>query len=151
MLDDTDKKLLDLIQTDASLTNKQLASHLNLSVTPVYERIRKLKKSGVIEAIQAKINRHKIDKGMMIICEVSVDSHTKESLDLFESEVGKLKEVIECFHVSGKHDYMLKVVQSNMDEYRNFLLNKLSKIEGVDNVNSTFVMHELERKNYSLD
>ena len=147
-LDGTDKKLLGLLQTDASMTHKQLAAHLNLSITPVYERIKKLKKAGIIEAIQAKINRHKIGLGVMIICEVSVNSHTKESLDLFEKEIGKLNEVIECFHVSGKHDYMLKVVESTMDDYRNFLLNKLSKIPGVDNVNSTFVMHELPQKKY---
>lgn len=148
ILDATDKKLLNLLQNDASMTHKQLAAHLNLTVTPVYERIKKLKKAGVIEAIQAKINRHKIGLGVMIICEVAVNSHTKESLELFEKEISKLNEVIECFHVSGKHDYMLKVVESSMDDYRNFLLNKLSKIPGVDNVNSTFVMHELKQNKY---
>ena len=148
MLDQTDKKLLNLLQTDATMTHKQLAAELNLTVTPVFERIKKLKKSGVIEAIQAKVNRQSIGKSVMVFCEVSVLSHSRENLSKFEKEIGKLKEVIECFHVSGNHDYILKVVESSMDNYREFLINKLSKIEGVGNVNSTFVMHELKQKNY---
>jgi len=147
-LDQTDKKLLGLLEEDATMTIKQLAAHLNLTVTPVHERVKKLKKAGIIEAVQAKINRHKIGLSMMVICEVTMDSHTKESIQLFESEIAKLDEVKECLHVSGVHDYMLKVVLTDMDSYRDFIMNKLSKIKGVVNVNSSFVLHELERKQY---
>ncbi len=147
-LDQTDKKLLSLLEEDATMTIKQLAAHLNLTVTPVHERVKKLKKAGIIEAVQAKINRHKIGLSMMVICEVTMDSHTKESIQLFESEIAKLDEVKECLHVSGVHDYMLKVVLTDMDSYSDFIMNKLSKIKGVVNVNSSFVLHELERKQY---
>jgi Lrp/AsnC family transcriptional regulator, leucine-responsive regulatory protein len=147
-IDKIDEKLLALLENDASLTIKQLASHLHLSATPVHERIKKLKKAGIIESIKAQINRHKVGLGMMIICEVSMDSHTQESIDRFEKEVGKLNEVIECLHVSGQHDYILKVVLPDMNSYREFLMQKLSKIPAVGNVNSSFVLHELERKQY---
>ncbi|MBD3636178.1 MAG: Lrp/AsnC family transcriptional regulator [Crocinitomicaceae bacterium] len=146
-LDATDRKLLNLLQKDASLTHKQLAEQLNLTVTPVYERIKKLKKEGVIEGIRATVNRTKVGKPVLIFCEVSVTNHKKENLDRFEKEVLELDEVVECFHVSGKHDYMLKIVQTSMEEYRGFLVDKLAKIEGVGNVNSAFVMKELKQGN----
>jgi Lrp/AsnC family leucine-responsive transcriptional regulator len=151
MLDATDKKLLNLLQKDATLTNKQLAAELNLTVTPVYERIKKLKKSGVIKSISAKIDRKKIGKPLMVFCEVSIKDHRKENLQKFETEVLELEEVVECYHVSGGNDYMLKVLESSMEEYRDFLINKLAKITNVSNVNSLFVMHDLkETPNISL-
>ena len=147
-MDQTDKKLLNLLQKDASLTHKQIASELNLTVTPVYERIKKLKSTGIIKGIQARLNRKKINKSLMVFCEVSVKDHKKENLEKFEKEVVSLKEVIECYHVSGKNDYMLKVVESSMEDYRDFLINKLAKITNVSNVNSSFVMHDLKEDGF---
>jgi len=144
MLDETDKKLLDLLQKDASLSNKQLAAHLNLTVTPVYERIKKLKKSGIIKAYVAKLDRHKIGKSLMVFCEVSIKDHTKENLIRFESEIQSIKEVVECYHLSGNNDYMLKVIENSMEDYRDFLINKLAKISCIGNVNSAFVMKDLK-------
>lgn len=148
MLDQTDKKLLNLLQKDASLTNKQIAAELNLTVTPVYERIKKLRSAGIIKSIKACIDRKKIDKSLMVFCEVSIKDHKKENLEKFEKEVLSLKEVIECYHVSGKNDYMLKVVEGSMEEYRDFLINKLAKITNVSNVNSSFVMHDLKQDGF---
>jgi Lrp/AsnC family transcriptional regulator, leucine-responsive regulatory protein len=147
MLDEVDKMLLNLLQSDATLTNKQLASELNLTVTPVYERVKKLKKSGVIRNIRAIIDPKMVGKPLTVFCEISVSNHKKENLDRFESAVLKLDEVVECYHVSGKHDYKLKIVQSNMESYRDFLVNKLAKIEGVSHVNSSFVMKNLKQEN----
>lgn len=148
MLDEIDKKLLNILQEDASLTHKQIAAQLNLTVTPVYERIKKLKKQGVISGITANIDRTKIGKSLMVFCEVSVANHKKEHLDRFEKEVLDLDEVIECYHVSGNHDYVLKILENSMEDYRDFLVNKLAKISGVSNVNSSFVMKELKQGNH---
>lgn len=148
VLDETDKKLINLMQKDASLTHKQLAAVLNLTVTPVYERIKKLKRNGVITGVHAKIDRFKIGTPLMALCEVSVTDHKKENLDRFEKEVLNLKEVVECYHVSGRHDYMLKIIEKSMEAYRDFLLNKLANIDGVANVNSSFVMKDLKKDNY---
>ena len=144
MLDETDKKILNLLQNDASLTNKQIAAELNLTVTPVFERIKKLRKNGIIKGTHASIDRRLVGKPLMAFCEVSVSNHKQEYLQKFEKEVLNLPEVIECYHVSGRNDYVLKIVENNMDDYRDFLVNKLAKIEGVSNVNSSFVMKELK-------
>lgn len=144
MLDETDKKILNLLQNDASLTNKQIAAELNLTVTPIFERIKKLRKNGFIKGTHASIDRRLVGKPLMAFCEVSVSNHKQEYLQKFEKEVLNLPEVIECYHVSGRNDYVLKIVENNMDDYRDFLVNKLAKIEGVSNVNSSFVMKELK-------
>lgn len=143
-LDEKDKQLLNLLQDDASLSHKQIAAELNLTVTPVYERIKKLKNEGIITGIKAEINRQKVGKNLLVFCEVSLTNHTKENLKRFEKEIAKLSEVIECYHVSGKHDYMLKIVEKGMEEYRDFLINKLAKIPNVGQVNSAFVMQDLK-------
>ncbi|MEX1002323.1 MAG: Lrp/AsnC family transcriptional regulator [Crocinitomicaceae bacterium] len=148
MLDETDKKLLNLLQKDASITHKQLAAELNLTVTPVYERIKKLKKSGVIKRITAEIDRNKVNKPVMVFCEVSLSSHTLENLKKFEKEVLGLQEVLESYHVSGEYDYMLKVLIAGMEEYREFLINKLAKLKNVGHVNSTFVMKPLREERF---
>ncbi|MEZ4922367.1 MAG: Lrp/AsnC family transcriptional regulator [Crocinitomicaceae bacterium] len=148
MLDATDKKLLNLLQRDASLTHKQIAAELNLTVTPVYERIKKLRSAGIIKGEHVKIDRKRINKPLLVFCEVSVKDHKKENLEKFEREVMSLKEVIECYHVSGNNDYMLKVVESSMEDYRDFLINKLAKITNVSNVNSAFVMHDLKEDGF---
>lgn len=148
MLDATDKKLLNLLQKDASLTHKQIAAELNLTVTPVYERIKKLRSAGIIKGEHVKLDRKMINKPLLVFCEVSVKDHKKENLEKFEREVMSLKEVIECYHVSGNNDYMLKVVESSMEDYRDFLINKLAKITNVSNVNSAFVMHDLKEDGF---
>ncbi|MCH2233383.1 MAG: Lrp/AsnC family transcriptional regulator [Crocinitomicaceae bacterium] len=144
MLDATDKKILNLLQKDATLTNKQIAAELHLTVTPVFERIKKLKKNGQIKRIQAIVDRKKVGKPLLVLSEISVSNHKQENLSRFEKEVLSLKEVIECFHVSGRNDYVLKIVANNMEDYRDFLVNKLAKIEGVSNVNSSFILKELK-------
>ena len=148
MLDRTDRKLLNLLQKDASLTHKQLAQELNLTVTPVYERIKKLKKSGVIRQISAEIDRNKVNRPVMVFCEVSLTNHTLENLEKFEKEVLDLVEVVESYHVSGEHDYMLKVLVESMESYREFLINKLAKLKNVGHVNSTFVMKPLREERF---
>ena len=127
-IDDIDKKLLRILQKDASLTTKQIAAEIGLTVTPVHERIKKLEKSGVILAYKARLGLSVLGKELLVFCQVSIKDHSKENLLHFEQKVLDLDEVVSCYHVSGKHDYMLKVVQSNMQEYRNFITNKLAKI-----------------------
>ena len=143
-IDDIDKKLLRILQKDASLTTKQIAAEIGLTVTPVHERIKKLEKSGVILAYKARLDLNVLGKELLVFCQVSIKDHSKENLLHFEQKVLDLDEVVSCYHVSGKHDYMLKVVQSNMQEYRNFITNKLAKISNIDNVYSTFVMQEVK-------
>lgn len=145
-LDTIDKKILEILQADSRQSIKQVAAQLNLTNTPVHERIKKLEKSGIIEGYCAKIDPKKVGKELMIFTNVSLKEHTKEYLLNFESKVQEIKEVIECHHLSGEHDYFLKVLVRNMDDYRDFLTNKLAKISNIGNVHSSFVVGEVKKK-----
>jgi Lrp/AsnC family leucine-responsive transcriptional regulator len=144
-IDDTDKKILEILQSDSNQSIKQIAQQLNLTNTPVHERIKKLEKSGVIEKYKAIVNPKLMGKELMIFTNVSLKEHTKEYLLNFETKIQSLVEVIECHHLSGEHDYFLKVLVKNMDDYRDFLTNKLAKIANIGNVHSSFVVSEIKK------
>lgn len=143
-LDETDKKLLALLQKNAKMTTKQLAHHLNLTTTPVFERIKRLEKTGVIKKYVAIINKEKIGKELVAFCNVSLKQHSHDFIREFESEITKLPEVLECHHIAGMFDYTLKVITKNMDTYRHFIYNKLASLDNIGNVQSSFVMREIK-------
>jgi Lrp/AsnC family leucine-responsive transcriptional regulator len=144
-LDQIDAKLIELLQEDSSQSVKQLSAQLNLTNTPVYERIKKLEKSGVIDKYSAKINPKKIGKELLVFTNVSLKEHSKTFLLNFEEKVIQLNEVIECYHVSGEHDYLLKVLVKNMQDYRSFLTETLARIENIGNVHTSFVVSEIKK------
>ncbi len=143
-LDQTDKKLLHLLQTDSKKTTKELSSKLNLSVTAVYERIKKLEREGIINKYVVLLNKKQIDKGFVVFCHIKLIQHTKEFLTKFESQVIKLSEVLECHHVSGDYDYILKIVVKDMEEYREFLVTKLTTLDHIGSTHSTFMISEVK-------
>jgi Lrp/AsnC family leucine-responsive transcriptional regulator len=144
ILDAIDKKLLNLLQADSKQTTKQLSIQLNLSVTAVYERIKKLENKGVIEKYVAIINKNKIEKSFLVFCHIILIQHSIEYVTTFEREVLKLEEVAECFHVSGEYDYILKIYVKNMDEYRGFMVTKLTAIKYIGSTHSTFAIEEVK-------
>jgi Lrp/AsnC family leucine-responsive transcriptional regulator len=144
ILDAIDKKLLYLLQSDSKKTTKALSLKLNLSVTAVYERIKKLEREGVIDKYVVLINRSKVEKGFVVFCHLKLIQHTKEFIAKFESKVIQLKEVIECHHVSGDYDYILKVVVKDMEAYREFLVTKLTTLEHIGSTHSTFMINEVK-------
>lgn len=139
-LDQTDKNLLALLQEDSKKTNKELSGKLGLSVTAVYERIRKLERTGVISKYVALVKPEKIDQSFMAFCQIKLVQHTKGNVTRFESQVAELTEVLEVFHVSGEYDYILKVMVKDMEAYRNFMLNKLTALDHIGSTQSTFVI-----------
>ena len=143
-MDTTDKKLLELLQSDTKKTTAALAVKLNLSVTAVYERIKKLEREGIIDKYVALLNRNKINKGFVIFCHLKLLQHTKEFINQFEKEVIKLNEVLECFHVSGDYDYILKVCVKDMEEYREFMVTKLTTLQHIGSTHSTFMIGEVK-------
>ncbi|CAN1563675.1 Lrp Transcriptional regulators [Flavobacteriaceae bacterium] len=143
-LDSTDKKLLHLLQTDSKQTTKELSLKLNLSVTAVYERIKKLEREGIIDKYVVLLNHSKIEKGFVVFCHLKLIQHTVEFISKFESEVIQLKEVLECHHVSGDYDYILKVVVKDMEAYREFLVTKLTTLEHIGSTHSTFMISEVK-------
>lgn len=143
-MDLIDKKLLILLQTDSKKTTKELSLKLNLSVTAVYERIKKLEREGIIEKYVVLVNRSKVDKGFVVFCHIKLIQHTKEFLTKFESEVVKLSEILECHHVSGDYDYILKIAVKDMEAYREFLVTKLTTLEHIGSTHSTFMISEVK-------
>lgn len=143
-MDIIDKKLLQLLQADTKKTTKELSVKLNLSITAVYERIKKLEREGIIDKYVALINRNKINKGFVVFCHIKLIQHSKDFLTKFENEVVKLTEVLECFHVSGDYDYILKVCVKDMEEYREFMVTKLTTLQHIGSTHSTFMIGEVK-------
>ncbi|MGK0455511.1 MAG: Lrp/AsnC family leucine-responsive transcriptional regulator, partial [Paraglaciecola sp.] len=144
MLDEIDKKLINLLQNNSKQTTKQLSLQLNLSVTAVYERIKKLENSNVIQKYVAIANKNKIEKSFLVFCHVKLVQHSKEYVITFEREILKLEEVSECFHVSGDYDYILKIYVKDMEEYRQFMVTKLTAIKYIGSTQSTFAIEEVK-------
>ncbi|CAM1360805.1 Lrp/AsnC family transcriptional regulator [Tenacibaculum xiamenense] len=143
-LDQTDKKLLNLLQKDSKQTTKSLALQLNLSVTAVYERVKKLEKEQVIEKYTALIDKKKIDKSLVVFCHIRLEKHTKEYIAVFENEINKLPEITECFHVSGEYDYVLKIYVKDMEAYREFMVNKVTGLKHIGSTHSVFTISEVK-------
>jgi len=144
VIDKIDRSLLNLLQNNTKLNTKELAQKVGLSVTPTYERIKRLEKQGYIKHYVAILDRKLIDKNLMVMSFVSLILHSRDMQIEFEKSVIEYAEVIECFHVTGSYDYQLKVVVSDMEEYQSFIKNKLSSINNIANVQSSFVMSSLK-------
>jgi Lrp/AsnC family leucine-responsive transcriptional regulator len=143
-LDPTDIKLVHLLQEDCKKTTKQYADSLQLSKTAVYERIRRLERNGVITQYVALVDKEKVRRDFMVLCQIRLVQHTKENVLKFEREILKLEEVSECFHVGGDYDYILKIHVGDMKSYREFMLTKLTTINNIGNTQSSFVINEVK-------
>lgn len=143
-LDELDKKILSLLQENARWTYKEIAQKINLSLTPVHDRIKRLEGEGVIEKYVGILNKNKLGMGLTVYSQVTIIRQTKEVSEIFDEAIKKLPEVVECNFVSGSFDYLLKIVVPDMESYHNFHQMKLSLIPGVSLINSYFVMLEVK-------
>lgn len=143
-LDSTDYRILGLLQQDAKSTIKEIAAHLGMTTTPVYERIRRMEEEGYIKGYVALVDKSKLDFQILAFCHVSLKEHHRNVFDYFETEVARFEEVVECFHTSGLHDYILKVIVRNMADYQFFVSNKLAKLDHLGQVDSVFVLNEIK-------
>jgi Lrp/AsnC family transcriptional regulator, leucine-responsive regulatory protein len=139
-LDVTDKKILNLLQQNSKANIKEIALKIGLTQTPTYERIKRLEKDGVITNYIAVLDKEKVGFTIEVFCQVTLLVHSKDMITRFENAINKLDEVMECFHVAGNYDYLLKIIVKDMNCYQAFLKNKLSVLDSVANVQSTFVM-----------
>lgn len=143
MLDSTDKKILQLLQSNGKYTIKELASKLNLTSTPVFERIKRLENEKYISSYKAILNRKKVGLTLLAFCNVTLKSHETNYIKKFEKDILQFSEVIECYHTAGVYDYLIKVMVEDMDAYQNFVAHKLASIENLGQVQSAFVMTEV--------
>lgn len=143
-IDEKDRELLTLLQEDSKRTTKEYANRLGLSTTAVYERIKRLEKTGVIRKYVALVDKTKVNKAFMVLCHVKLIQHIKEYVLQFEREVVQLEEVSECYHISGDYDYILKVNVSDIEAYREFMVTKLTAIKNIGSTQSSFVISEVK-------
>jgi len=143
-LDKIDRNLITYLQQDCKQTNKELSNKLNLSVTAVFERIKKLERLGIIKKYVALVDSKKVNLTCMVFCHIKLAQHTKDYLSKFEKEVAQLDEVLECFHVSGEYDYLLKVLVTDMDHFRTFMVNKLTSLKHIGSTQSSFMISEVK-------
>lgn len=144
VLDDTDHAILRHLQKDATLKTRELAEMLNLSYTPVYERVRRLEKEGVIKKYVALVDREKLGKKLMVFCNIALKEHSRSMGEKFVDAVLAMPEVLECFNISGDYDFLLKIVVNDMPEYQQFLMQKLGSLENIGSTHSLFVMGEIK-------
>ncbi len=144
IFDAIDSKLLHLLQTDSKQTNKALSLQLNLSVTAVYERIRKLEKTGIVKQYVALVDKTKVKKDFVAFCHIKLVQHTQDYVVKFEREVIQLNEVLECYHLSGDYDYLVKVLVKDMKAFREFMVEKLTKIDHIGSTHSMFMINEVK-------
>ncbi len=143
-LDVLDLKIIDVLKENSKLSYKEIADKIGLSTTPTYERIKRLEKNQVILQYTILENKTILNKGMKVYCQVSLKSHNLELIELFENQIIKLKEVVQCNHIAGNMDYLLYVEVKDMEAYQVFLRNKLASIPNIANVQSSFVMKSLK-------
>ena len=139
-LDQKDLAILKLLQSNARVTVKEISDKVNLSTTPVFERIKWMEETGVIKQYATLIDPAKLNKRLMVIVYVSLKQHNKTAGSKFVKTINEMGEVLECYSISGEFDFMLKIVVEDMNAYYDFHVNRLSEMENIGNVQSIFVM-----------
>ena len=140
-IDAFDRAILERLQEDGRISNQDLAAAVNLSPSPCLRRVRRLEEEGLIEGYVARLNARKLGLKLTAFLHISMDRHTPERFGNFEAAIADFPEVLECHLVTGQDaDYLLKVVVEDMDDYQQFLLDKVTRIEGVSGVHSSFVL-----------
>ena len=139
-LDTIDIKILETLQEDGRITTKALAEKMNLTTTPVYERVKRLEKEGIVKQYAALVDQQKLGLNLIAFISISLTRHSRSYLEKFVTEVNQYKEVMECYHIAGNFDFLLKVVMKNMESYEAFILTKLSTIPNLGQVQSSFVL-----------
>ena len=143
-LDRQDKRILATLQQDGSVTNLELAEKIGLSPSPCARRVKQLEEAGFIDKKVTLLNANKLNLKLTALIQISMDKHTPDRFELFEKEVSQYPEIMECLLITGQSaDYQLKVVVADMETYQEFLLNKITRIQGVSDVHSSFILREV--------
>ena len=143
-LDKLDKRILQELQANGSITNLELAEKIGLSPSPCARRVKQLEEAGIIDRQVTLLNASKLNLKLTALIQISMDRHTPDRFELFERKVMSYPEVIECILITGQSaDYQLKVLVPDMESYQEFLLNKITRIDGVTDVHSSFMLREV--------
>jgi Lrp/AsnC family leucine-responsive transcriptional regulator len=148
-LDNKDLQLLRLLQKNAKLTVKELAKEVNLSTSPVFERVKRLEQEGFVKRYAAILDAEKLNRGFTVFCQIKLKIHDRSVGYDFVKEILEIEEVAECYNISGDFDFLLKVQVRDMKHYQDFVFNKLGSVDSIGSTHSTFVMAEV-KNNYGL-
>lgn len=143
-LDETDIKILRCLQQNARLTIKEIASEVILSTTPVFERIKRMEREGYIKRYATILDAEKLHKGFIVFCSVKLKPLNKQVAQEFCETIRKINEVTECYNISGRYDFLLKVHAPDMKYYQELVLNVLGQLPMLNSLESTFVMEEIK-------
>ncbi|CAI8879660.1 Lrp/AsnC family transcriptional regulator [Chryseobacterium sp. IT-36CA2] len=148
-LDNKDLQLLRLLQKNAKLTVKELAKEVNLSTSPVFERVKRLEQDGFVKRYAAVLDAEKLNRGFTVFCQIKLKIHDRSVGYDFVKEILEIEEVAECYNISGDFDFLLKVQVRDMKHYQDFVFNKLGSVDSIGSTHSTFVMAEV-KNNHGL-
>lgn len=148
-LDDKDALILRALQNNARLTNKELAAKVHLSTTPTFERVKRLEQLGVIKQYATILDANKLNKGFAVFCSIKLKTINSEKASEFTKLINNIPEVTECYNISGRFDYLLRIQSPDMKYYQQFLLNVIGHFDNIANLESTFVMEEVKHE-YSV-
>lgn len=146
ILDKTDLQILRVLQNNSRLTTKELAAKVNLSPTPVFERVKRLEANGYIKKYVAVLDPEKLNRGFVVFCSVKLRRLNRDIAAEFTRIVREIPEVTECYNISGDYDYLLKIHAPDMKYYQEFIINVLGTIESMGSLMSTFVMDEVKQE-----
>ncbi|MDO5615854.1 MAG: Lrp/AsnC family transcriptional regulator [Cruoricaptor ignavus] len=150
-MDQTDRDILVELTTNSNQSVKEIAGKVNLSVSPVHERIKKLENNGVIQGYSAVVNPEVIGFGVLVYIQVKFIRHHDNLFDAFTENIQQLHEVQEAVFTAGEYDVMLKVYLKDMDDYHNFILHRLSKLDNISNVKTSFAMRSINNNKVTLN
>jgi Lrp/AsnC family leucine-responsive transcriptional regulator len=143
-LDRYDRRILEILQEEGRISNQDLADRIGLSPSPCLRRVRALEESGIIAGYRALLDPAELGLDLIVLVSISMDRHTPEQFERFDASVKALPEVLECLLITGREaDYQLKVIVRDMADYQELLLNKITRIEGVSGVHSSFVLRRV--------
>lgn len=146
ILDKTDLQILRVLQNNSRLTTKELAAKVNLSPTPVFERVKRLEANGYIKKYVAVLDPAKLNRGFVVFCSVKLRRLNRDIAAEFTRIVREIPEVTECYNISGDYDYLLKIHAPDMKYYQEFIINVLGTIESMGSLMSTFAMDEVKHE-----
>ena len=144
VLDAIDLQILRAMQENARLTTKELAARVNLSTTPVFERLKRLEKNGYINKYVAVLDAQKLGRGFTVFCSVKLKQMNRSVARDFISVIRDIPQVAECYNISGEYDYLLKIQAPDMQYYNEFIINVLGTIDSIGSILSSFVMNEIK-------
>ena len=143
-LDEVDLKLLKILHNNSNFTVKELAKQVNLSASPVFERLKRLEKNGYIKKYIAILDAEKLHQGFIVFCNIKLKKHDRTIGNQFVADIMEIDEVVECYNTFGDFDFLLKVYARNMKHYQDFVFNKLGGVKSIGSTHSTFVMTEIK-------